>query len=969
MQVYRRLSSSVEAAENVATAIGQIREARYTKQLSANDSRSYKRQLEDFLVSSRQPETGRFIFKVPFWDPMCTVCFDAFKWFHHIPESSLQRTLALVARGESGVKAQPRAMSPSPIKEQMSSWFHAWLAGNVQTAPADRTLRDDDGNKLHLLALSDGDEDDGGEGGQGGGEDAAEATGNDKHELKRPRWSDVYLEYLAEIEADAALSGAPGTAAYFRKTCVGILRTREPKVHVVRDLGVSGDCVKCMQIDALLQKKTHSEKESALLRKLLHPKLGHRCFVRAYRSFLRNCAHAAVASNDRKLYMEQDAAGQNNTFVPWFCKIREHSKHVNSAKHGMPFKVQMNVVAGFGLCVQYAIPYLKTGTNFNLTCVVTCLSAMAAQGRRIPDDIVVVTDGGDGNWSVATICFWALLVKLKIIKTATIHRLGVGHTHIDADGKISYFSKARWQAWMICVDMGDGPPKKEQINHHTPNSFRDSVAGIFNRKKNLLKHACTLRGTYDFVGWSETVAEPELGGLGYLRKDHVDKNRETHAIQISMSDPGDGPFLKYQTLHDMESSKKETGSFKFDRWKPKGEGIRIFSGGAGVDARDIQLGGYSDKFDHAEFSSALKNNVKKHGGLGGKLTEGEIAQYDTFIEDEVPEDEAALEAILTAGPWKMATCSAALSALAEHASADTGGKKPPASSESEDDGHEDQLTHKDHTAKDRNSKRKEHRKCKEKKDQHRKLQCGDYEVVVPGTLALAIDRDVSKVNGVLAWIVNILPEAEQDPNHEVNYKLRTREGKVRVKWFYPFVPSAESPITTQRDAIERGRWKLWANANKSADDRWVYRWQIKAATTEELRASKGRSDFELIKLISNTKQLYKTSKKACHEAEVFLHEGNSARSANAEEGLAPGSGSGAGSGSGSKSEQSELESQPGSGSRSELELGPRLRSAAAAKHSSSSSGSDHDSSDSNVRIVDLQKLQRGLGHNTRSKTK
>jgi hypothetical protein len=38
--------------------------------------------------------------------------------------------------------------------------------------------------------------------------------------------------------------------------------------------------------------------------------------------------------------------------------------------------------------------------------------------------VTIVTDGGDGNWSVATLCFYALLIKLKIIDSCRIYRLG-----------------------------------------------------------------------------------------------------------------------------------------------------------------------------------------------------------------------------------------------------------------------------------------------------------------------------------------------------------------------------------------------------------------------------------------------------------------------------------------------------------------------------------------------------------------
>jgi hypothetical protein len=192
------------------------------------------------------------------------------------------------------------------------------------------------------------------------------------------------------------------------------------------------------------------------------------------------------------------------------------------------------------------------------------------------------------------------------------------------------------------VEGKDGSKKTEQLNHHTPNSFRDSVKGIFNRKKkNLLKHATTVRGAYEFAEWAKSAADPDLGGLGYLRKAHVDRSCETRAILMSMpsDDPKGGPTLSYQTLRDLERSKVKCGAFKFDKWKTSGKGIKIFADGVSVTADGVKCGGYSDKFDFALFSSALRNDVRKLGGLGGNLTDDEIAQYDTFIQSEIPEDE------------------------------------------------------------------------------------------------------------------------------------------------------------------------------------------------------------------------------------------------------------------------------------------------------------------------------------------
>ena len=61
-------------------------------------------------------------------------------------------------------------------------------------------------------------------------------------------------------------------------------------------------------------------------------------------------------------FIEQDKAGTWNTFVPFFKGMRKLCKHLNNPKDGLTFNVQMNVVPGYGLAIQYGLPYLASGT-------------------------------------------------------------------------------------------------------------------------------------------------------------------------------------------------------------------------------------------------------------------------------------------------------------------------------------------------------------------------------------------------------------------------------------------------------------------------------------------------------------------------------------------------------------------------------------------------------------------------------
>jgi len=145
------------------------------------------------------------------------------------------------------------------------------------------------------------------------------------------------------------------------------------------------------------------------------------------------------------MFLEQDKAGTWNTFVPWYADMRKLCKKINTAKDSLVFSMQMTYIAGFGLLMQYGLPYLETGTDWNLTCMLmSLLSISKIAGKPLPEHLQVLTDGGDGNWSVATCCFYGMLVKEGIFKSVTVHRLPPGHTHRKADGYISYMSRFRF---------------------------------------------------------------------------------------------------------------------------------------------------------------------------------------------------------------------------------------------------------------------------------------------------------------------------------------------------------------------------------------------------------------------------------------------------------------------------------------------------------------------------------------------
>ena len=68
------------------------------------------------------------------------------------------------------------------------------------------------------------------------------------------------------------------------------------------------------------------------------------------------------------------------------------------------------------------------------------------------------------------------------------------------------------------------------------------------------------------------------------------------------------------------------------------------------------------------------------------------------------------------------------------------------------------------------------------------------------------------------------------------------EASVYIWWLWPTVKSSQAA------AVEKGKWYLNGEWNTNEGGDWVYRYQIKLATTEQLRVAKKSPLCEVIKL-------------------------------------------------------------------------------------------------------------------------
>ena len=71
--------------------------------------------------------------------------------------------------------------------------------------------------------------------------------------------------------------------------------------------------------------------------------------------------------------------------------MRKLCKKINKAAGSLVFSIQMNHIPGFGLAIQYGLPYLETGTDWNLTCMLLTLRGIVEKNiekKKLPGSYV-----------------------------------------------------------------------------------------------------------------------------------------------------------------------------------------------------------------------------------------------------------------------------------------------------------------------------------------------------------------------------------------------------------------------------------------------------------------------------------------------------------------------------------------------------------------------------------------------------
>jgi hypothetical protein len=435
------------------------------------------------------------------------------------------------------------------------------------------------------------------------------------------------------------------------------------------------------------------------------------------------------------------------------------------------FSVQMTIIGGYGILIFYSLPYLESGTDWNLTCMVLTLLTVAKTSKKLlPRELNVLTDGGDGNWSVATTCFYALLVHYSIFEVITVHRLPPGHTHGMADALISFFSRWRWGTAVTRGDRHSGHGNSQK----TPQEFVRDMDPMFNTKvdpNRMRSKPHLVPANYLIKKWAKKTAHPKLGGLGHLRLRDKFKTTEVFAIRVARYDEGEKtssfPTLKYLTLDDFERNGN-----KFDEgWKGiDGHSIKVFQDEADLSLSNLTIGGLyvkKKKTNPTHFStSTFKRDLLAHLRSCARTEKTDFANFEEYIDTHFPESE---EHLAEKGKASMAPLRSVLEELQgfstvhrdkQAKAAVVGGdvKQPQEKRKVVCSATCDQLTGENTAGTEKSEKRRHGARSNFVEDTRQARDI--YDTVVPGTYALA-DLNGEKGQFGEACVVFLVKRAQQ----------------------------------------------------------------------------------------------------------------------------------------------------------------------------------------------------------------
>jgi hypothetical protein len=396
------------------------------------------------------------------------------------PDAPLCEERKLLARRLTG------ASKRGVVAENQISWLRNKI-GEVAQNPPNRMIAKDLEMYMPLLATDD-DPDEGRKG----------------RKMRKPPVQLWYLRYLQScVNDDSIRADKLGSIEYFRENLKKA--AREMGVEISDNHGILGDCVVCSYGAQIFSSGSHSSPaEIAHAAKIeqLHSHMIQRLRNEVKDDQQKSARYFQGLGGDT-IYLEQDGVGKHNTFVPFLSNNR--SKSASSPSELLQLHYMMHIVAGLGLYIVWAPPFVRGGSDFNMTCWWTVLMDVTiTRGHKLPRHLKFHSDRGDGNWSVVQLAFDGLLCALGAAQEVTRGAFPKDHGHGDGDSEMAVNRHYRYgnrrtdscTGHCVLVPQSYGDPKIEKWSEDEYDvSVEGSLLKAYNSKKERLKRVMYVSGT------------------------------------------------------------------------------------------------------------------------------------------------------------------------------------------------------------------------------------------------------------------------------------------------------------------------------------------------------------------------------------------------------------------------------------------------------------------------------------------
>lgn len=230
----------------------------------------------------------------------------------------------------------------------------------------------------------------------------------------------------------------------YRLSCPNNTHPDLKRVAFWRFKGVSSKCFACSRLERQAQKIREQGRTSGVsvknqLKDIEKERAKHRAFFKGERMQQHYRVCVALDDYEGSCSLVMDGMDSKKTVCPMYAGKQGELEGLY--KNFLKVKFTGVMIHGYNLNIYPSMPWVRTGANLAATALVHTLSKwqndLHLQGRELPADMYLLTDGGSENINHTMMALFGWLVSHRVFANIYVARLPVGHTHNDLDQRWS----------------------------------------------------------------------------------------------------------------------------------------------------------------------------------------------------------------------------------------------------------------------------------------------------------------------------------------------------------------------------------------------------------------------------------------------------------------------------------------------------------------------------------------------------